>query len=164
MSDLSGYSGSTTRLAIYTDGACIGNPGPGGWGLAVFDAGTIVHEQSGAMPATTNNRMELTAILVAIGLAHQHRLRCEILSDSEYAIKGITQWLPGWKRNHWRTAAKKPVANEDIWRQIDAHLAAFGKPGDGLSMPTFSWVKGHASIRGNEHADRLANNAARSVS
>ncbi len=136
-------------VEIYTDGACRGNPGPGGWG-ALLTAGEHVKELSGAEPLTTNNRMELTAVIRALeALKRPSQLR--IFTDSEYVRRGITEWLRSWKARGWRTADRKPVKNQDLWERLDA-LAA------GHEIE-WRWVKGHAGIPGNERVDRLANEA-----
>jgi ribonuclease HI len=134
-------------IEIYTDGACKGNPGPGGWGV-VLCAGEHVKELYGGEPATTNNRMELTAVIR--GLAALTRgCKVKLWTDSQYVQKGITVWITDWKRRGWRTAEKKPVKNVDLWQQLDT-LAA-------LHEVEWLWVKGHAGHPGNERADQLAN-------
>jgi ribonuclease HI len=135
-------------VEIYTDGACSGNPGPGGWG-AVLSYGDHVSELSGgeATP-TTNNRMELMAAIQALeSLTRPSRVRLH--TDSAYLRNGIMTWLAGWKRNSWRTASKQPVKNEDLWRRLDAATARH--------EIQWLWVKGHAGDPGNERADALAN-------
>jgi ribonuclease HI len=135
-------------VEIHTDGACSGNPGPGGWG-AVLEYGGRVRELSGgeATP-TTNNRMELMAAIQALeSLTRPSRVRLH--TDSVYVRSGITTWLAGWKRNNWRTASKQPVKNEDLWRRLDAATARH--------EIQWLWVKGHAGDPGNERADALAN-------
>jgi ribonuclease HI len=132
---------------IYADGACRGNPGPGGWGV-LLQAGSAVKELWGGDAATTNNRMELTAVIRALealkrpSVVHLH-------TDSQYVQKGISVWIHGWKRNGWRTSDKKPVKNSDLWQTLDA-LAQ-------RHEVKWIWVKGHAGHPGNERADRLAN-------
>ena len=139
-------SGAQT-IDIYTDGACKGNPGPGGWG-ALLKSGTHVKEIYGGEPGTTNNRMELTAVIRALeALKRQSCVR--VHTDSVYVQKGITAWIHAWKRNGWRTADKKPVKNADLWRRLDELVAQH-------EIEWF-WVKGHAGHPENEHADRLAN-------
>ncbi len=135
-------------VEIYTDGACSGNPGPGGWG-AVLEYGGHVRELSGGEAApTTNNRMELMAAIQALeSLTRPSRVRLH--TDSVYVRNGITTWLAGWKRNDWRTASKQPVKNEDLWRRLDAATARH--------EIQWLWVKGHAGDPGNERADALAN-------
>jgi len=133
-------------VEIYTDGACRGNPGPGGW-AATLEIGEHLRELSGAEAATTNNRMELTAVIRALE-ALKRPVKARVHTDSEYVRRGITEWLPGWKRRDWRTADKKPVKNRDLWEQLDA-LAA------GHEIE-WRWVPGHAGVPGNERVDRLA--------
>ena len=138
-------------LFAYTDGACSGNPGPGGWGalLIARDGDTVVKERelSGGDADTTNNRMELLAAVSALeSLSRPTALT--VVTDSAYVKGGITEWLRGWKRNGWRTSTKKPVKNEDLWRRLDAAAA----PHD----VTWKWVKGHAGHPENERADELA--------
>jgi ribonuclease HI len=136
-------------VEIYTDGACRGNPGPGGW-AALLSYGEREKELSGAEPLTTNNRMELTAVIRALeALKRPTELR--IFTDSEYVRRGITEWIKSWKTRGWKTADRKPVKNQDLWELLDA-LAAGHKI-------EWRWVKGHAGIPGNERVDRLANEA-----
>jgi ribonuclease HI len=136
----------TTRVAIWTDGACSGNPGPGGWG-AILSADGRERELCGGAPATTNNRMELTAAIAALE-ALKRPCRVELRTDSQYVRGGVTAWLDNWKRNGWRAADKKPVKNDDLWRRLDA--AAQRHEID------WRWVKGHAGDAMNERADALA--------
>lgn len=131
-------------IEIYTDGACAGNPGPGGWGVVILD-GPQPRELSGGDTATTNNRMEMTAAIEALR-ATSGSVR--IHTDSQYLKNGVMQWMPRWKRNGWRTADNKPVKNKDLWEALDA-LAA-GRRID------WRWVKGHDGDPGNERADALA--------
>jgi ribonuclease HI len=138
-----------TRVQIYTDGACRGNPGPGGWG-ALLIAGDTRRELSGAEAQTTNNRMELTAAIEALG-ALKRRCEVDLYTDSKYVLQGITAWLPQWKAKGWRTAARKPVLNQDLWERLD--LAA------GTQSVEWHWVKGHSGNAGNEQVDELANAA-----
>jgi ribonuclease HI len=135
-------------VEIYTDGACSGNPGPGGWG-AVLIYGSRRRELSGGEPApTTNNRMELMAAIQALeSLTRRSTVRLH--TDSSYLRNGVTSWLPGWKRNGWRTASRQPVKNEDLWRRLDATASRHDVQ--------WLWVKGHAGNPGNERADALAN-------
>jgi len=135
------------RVTIYTDGACRGNPGPGGWG-AVLRFGAAEREICGGEQGTTNNRMELTAAIRALE-ALTERCAVDLHTDSTYVRDGIMQWLEGWKRRGWRTAAKKPVRNQDLWETLDALSAQHDV--------TWHWVKGHAGHDGNERADALAN-------
>jgi ribonuclease HI len=135
-----------TEVVIYTDGACSGNPGPGGWGAVLRWNGTEKDLHGGELQ-TTNNRMELMAAISALeGLTRPSQV--ELHTDSKYLLDGITKWITGWQRNGWRTAAKKPVKNEDLWRRLvtamDRHEIRW------------VWVKGHAGDEGNERADELA--------
>jgi len=134
-------------VEMWTDGACKGNPGPGGWG-AYLRFGDHERELCGGEERTTNNRMELTAVIEGLRALNRH---CEVVLhvDSTYVMHGITRWLAGWQRNGWLTAAKQPVKNADLWRALDAELARH--------TVTWRWVKGHAGDPGNERADRLAN-------
>jgi ribonuclease HI len=136
-----------TAVTIYTDGACRGNPGPGGWG-AVLIAGGREKELFGGEPATTNNRMELLAAIRALE-ALSRRCSVALYTDSQYVRNGIREWLPNWKRRGWKTADKKPVKNQDLWERLDALQAAH--------EVEWHWVRGHAGHDGNERADRLAN-------
>jgi ribonuclease HI len=134
-------------VEIYTDGACRGNPGPGGWG-ALLRAGGRERELYGGEPATTNNRMELTAVIRGLE-ALKRRCKVRVYTDSQYVHKGISQWIADWKRRGWRTADKKPVKNVDLWQQLDT-LARHHDV-------DWHWVRGHAGHDGNERADQLAN-------
>lgn len=134
-------------VTIYTDGACRGNPGPGGWGV-VLQYGDHCKELYGGVAATTNNRMELTAVIEALQVL-KRPCRIVLKSDSKYVLQGITEWLPNWKQRGWRTAAKKPVLNVDLWQSLD-QLAA------GHTID-WQWVRGHSGEPGNERADQLAN-------
>ncbi len=146
------------KVVIYTDGGCIGNPGPGGW-AAILQYGESTKELSGQFRQTTNNRMELRAAMEALEALKRPGL-VEIHTDSEYLRNGITKWIHGWQRNGWRTTDKKPVKNQDLWRRL---LVALGRhqATDGVA---WRWTKGHAGDELNERCDVLANNAARSVS
>lgn len=135
-----------SRVQLYTDGACSGNPGPGGWG-ALLLYGDHRRELSGGDPATTNNRMELQAVIEGVR-ALNRAVPLTIYTDSTYVMKGITEWIAGWKRNGWKTAAKKPVKNEDLWRELEQVL-------EGHDV-RWQWVKGHDGNPGNERADELA--------
>ena len=137
------------RIEIYTDGACRGNPGPGGW-AATLSLGEHFRELSGAEAATTNNRMELTAVIEALS-ALKRESRVRVFTDSEYVRRGITEWLKAWKARDWRTADKKPVKNRDLWEQLDAVAARHDVE--------WRWVKGHSGVPGNERVDALANAA-----
>ncbi|MCC5862878.1 MAG: ribonuclease HI [Gammaproteobacteria bacterium] len=134
-------------VEIHTDGACRGNPGPGGWG-AVLRAGQHERELWGAEPDTTNNRMELTAAIQALA-ALKRPCRVRLFTDSTYVMNGITRWLADWRRRGWKTAARKPVKNQDLWQLLDAQAARH--------EIEWHWVKGHAGDPGNERADQLAN-------
>jgi ribonuclease HI len=134
-------------VRIYTDGACKGNPGPGGWG-ALLRSGAHERELYGGDPATTNNRMELTAVIRALE-ALKRPSKVEVYTDSEYVKKGITEWLVAWKRRGWKTADRKPVKNADLWRELD-ELA-------GRHEIRWHWVRGHSGHPENERADALAN-------
>ena len=141
------------QVEIFTDGACKGNPGPGGWG-AVLRAGGREKELSGSAPATTNNRMEMSAVIEAL-LALNGPCEVQLYTDSKYVIDGITKWIFGWQKNGWKNAAKKPVANSDLWLAlVDAKQP---------HKVSWHWVKGHAGHPENERADKLASDAARSV-
>ena len=135
------------RVQMFTDGACKGNPGPGGWGALLRFNGRE-KELFGGEPQTTNNRMELMAVIQGLRTL-KRRCSVEITTDSQYVKNGITQWIHNWKRNGWKTAAKKPVKNEDLWRQLDDAVAAHDV--------SWHWVKGHSGHAENERADQLAN-------
>lgn len=143
-----------TELVAFTDGACSGNPGPGGWGaiLQAQQDGTVVKERelSGSEPETTNNRMELMAAIASLE-ALERPATLRIVTDSKYLIDGITGWIHGWKRNGWKNAAKKPVKNADLWQRLDQARARHDVSWD--------WVKGHAGHAENERADQLARDA-----
>ena len=134
-------------IEIYTDGACRGNPGPGGWG-ALLRAGQHEKELWGGEPHTTNNRMEMTAVIESLA-ALKKPSQVVLTTDSQYVRKGITEWIEGWKRKQWQTAAKKPVKNVDLWKQID-ELAS-------THSIEWRWVKGHSGHAENERVDDLAN-------
>jgi ribonuclease HI len=138
-----------TDVEIFTDGACRGNPGPGGW-AALLVCGSERKEVSGAEAATTNNRMELSAAIGGI-LALKRRCRVKLFTDSKYVLQGITEWLPNWKARGWKTAAKEPVKNQDLWQQLDSAVVA--------QDIEWHWVKGHSGNEGNEYVDQLANQA-----
>lgn len=136
----------SARVEIWTDGACSGNPGPGGWG-AILRAGAHEKELSGGEGLTTNNRMELLAAISALE-ALKKPCAVDLHTDSEYLRNGVTKWMFGWKRNGWRTADKKPVKNQDLWERLDAAIARH--------EVAWHWVKGHAGNELNERADELA--------
>jgi len=136
-------------VEIYADGACKGNPGPGGWGV-LLRAGGVERELYGGEPATTNNRMELTAVIRALE-SLKRRCRVRLYTDSQYVQKGISQWIHDWKRRAWRTADRKPVKNVDLWQRLDTLAAEHDVE--------WHWVKGHAGHPENERADALANRA-----
>ena len=136
-----------SAVEIYTDGACRGNPGPGGWG-ALLIAGEQRKELYGAEPQTTNNRMELTAAIEAL-LALKRRCQVALYTDSKYVMQGITEWLPAWKARGWRTAGRAPVKNQDLWERLDRAVQS--------QDVEWHWVRGHAGSAGNERADALAN-------
>jgi len=136
----------TQRVQIWTDGACSGNPGPGGWGAVLVYNGTE-KELSGGAAETTNNRMELTAAIEALN-ALKRPCAIDLHTDSQYVKGGITGWIFGWKKNGWKTADKKPVKNVDLWQQLDAALQRHDV--------AWHWVKGHAGNEANEKADLLA--------
>ncbi|WP_440957673.1 ribonuclease HI [Oceanicaulis sp. LC35] len=141
-------------IVIHTDGACSGNPGPGGWGAILHWKG---HEKelSGAEADTTNNRMELMAAIAALE-ALKRRSKVRLVTDSTYVRDGVTKWIHGWKRNGWKTAAKKPVKNDDLWKRLDAIASKHDV--------TWEWVKGHAGHPENERADQLARDAIATLS
>jgi ribonuclease HI len=134
-------------VEIFTDGACRGNPGPGGWGAILRYRGRE-RELSGAEPETTNNRMELTAAIEALQTL-KRPCSVELVTDSQYVKQGITAWLPGWKRRGWRAASGQPVKNQDLWEQLDALTR--------IHQVEWFWVRGHSGHPENERADRLAN-------
>ncbi|MBF0166442.1 MAG: ribonuclease HI [Alphaproteobacteria bacterium] len=141
------------KVRIWTDGACSGNPGPGGWGAVLIWRG---HEKdlSGGETPTTNNRMEMMAVIMALE-SLKRASKVEIATDSQYVHKGITEWLAGWKARSWRTADKKPVKNADLWQRLDQAV----KPHD----IHWRWVKGHAGDVMNERADKLAREAIKGI-
>ena len=142
-------SRTTGVVEIYTDGACRGNPGAGGW-AALLRRGKDEKEIHGAEPHTTNNRMELTAVIRALE-ALRRPVEVRVYTDSEYVRRGVTEWLESWKARGWRTADKKPVKNQDLWERLDE-----------LIVPhriEWHWVRGHSGVEGNERVDALANQA-----
>ena len=142
-------SAAPTTVTLYTDGACKGNPGPGGWGV-LMSAGGVEKELCGGEANTTNNRMEMLAVIEGLAALKKP---CKVLIhlDSKYVLQGITEWLPGWKAKGWKTAAKQPVKNVDLWQRLDALVHTAGH------SIRWQWVKGHAGNPGNERADGLAN-------
>jgi ribonuclease HI len=137
----------TERVVIYTDGACKGNPGPGGWGVLMQYKGNE-KEFFGGEQQTTNNRMEQMAAIMALEALNKPS-SVELYTDSKYLLQGITEWMVNWKKRGWKTAGKKPVKNEDLWRRLDAVITRH--------KINWVWVKGHAGSKGNERADMLAN-------
>ncbi len=135
-----------THVIIYTDGACSGNPGPGGWGV-VLRSGSHEKELQGGEGETTNNRMELMGAIMGLE-ALKRPCQVDLYTDSKYVRDGVTQWLANWKRNGWKTAAKKPVKNDDLWKRLDEAIARH--------TIDWHWVKGHAGEPDNERADALA--------
>jgi ribonuclease HI len=138
------------KIIIYTDGACKGNPGPGGWGAILRSTDHVEKELFGGELLTTNNRMEMTAVIEALS-ALKRPCDVALYIDSKYVLQGITEWLPGWKAKGWKTAAKQPVKNVDLWQKLDALVNTGGHTIE------WCWVKGHAGDPGNERADALAN-------
>jgi ribonuclease HI len=139
------------KVQVITDGACLGNPGPGGW-AAILRHGDHRREMFGYAPLTTNNRMEITAAIEGLR-AIKESCEVEVVTDSEYVKNGITQWIHNWKRNGWKRSDKKPVLNSDLWQELDEEV--------GRHKTTWVWTKGHASHAENNRADELANLAAR---
>lgn len=137
------------KIEIYTDGACSGNPGPGGWG-AVLRSGKHEKEISGGEPETTNNRMEMMAVIQAL-TSLKKTSEVDLYTDSKYVMQGVNEWLEGWKARGWKSASKKPVKNQDLWEEIDSLI--------NKHKVTFFWVKGHAGHPENERADKLATSA-----
>ena len=138
---------STNIVEIYTDGACRGNPGPGGWGASLRYNGQR-KDLFGSEAESTNNRMELMAVIQALE-SLKRSSAVKIYTDSKYVLEGMTKWLPNWKKRGWRTAAKKPVKNVELWQRLDAVVQ--------LNEVSWQWVKGHTGDEGNECADALAN-------
>ena len=156
-----------TPLKIYTDGGCSGNPGPGGWAYVIVGTGDsglgtggsgVLAEKWGAQRATTNNRMELTAVIEALralkALDNAPR-RAAVYTDSQYVQKGITEWIAKWKKNSWRTSDKKPVKNQDLWMELDVLAGEFSL--------AWEWVPGHAGVEYNERCDRMTQEAIASI-
>ena len=142
------------KVQLITDGACLGNPGPGGW-AAILRHGQHKKELWGSAPQTTNNRMELTAAIEGLR-ALREPCQVEVVTDSEYLKNGITTWIHGWKRKGWMTAAKKPVVNQDLWKALDEQSSGH--------QTTWTWTKGHAHHTDNNRCDELATQAARDQS
>jgi len=138
-----------SKVTLYTDGACRGNPGPGGWGV-YLQYGKTTRKLYGFEKETTNNRMELIAVIEGLKVLNRS-CNIELNTDSKYVLQGMTEWLPGWKKNGWKTAAKKPVKNVDLWKKLDQEVSRH--------QINWLWVKGHSGIHGNEMADQLANQA-----
>jgi len=136
------------HVEIYTDGACKGNPGKGGWGALLSFKG-VVKELYGGEMQTTNNRMELTAVIRALEALKRPGLQIHVYSDSRYVLTGIEEWLPAWKARAWKTSSRKPVLNQDLWQQLDQL--------NQQHQVVWHWVKGHSGNAGNERADELAN-------
>jgi ribonuclease HI len=135
-------------VELFTDGACSGNPGPGGWGFVLrHPASGKEIERSGGEPGTTNNRMELTAVIEGLTALNTRSL-VDLTSDSEYVLKGLKEWMPAWKKRGWKTAAKQPVKNQDLWVQLDELIARH--------EVRFHWIRGHAGHPENERCDALA--------
>ena len=142
---------SVKKIQLITDGACLGNPGPGGW-ASILRYNDHTRELTGSAEHTTNNRMELTGVIEGLKALREH-CQVEIVTDSQYVKNGITQWIHGWKRNGWKTAAKKPVMNQDLWEELDEQVARH--------TIHWTWTKGHADHADNNRADELATTAAR---
>ena len=141
--------GKGSKVVMYTDGACRGNPGPGGWGVLLDYRGQR-KALNGYDAQTTNNRMELTAVIEGLR-ALTRPCEIELHTDSKYVMHGITEWMDAWKRNGWKTSARKPVKNVDLWQSLDSEVARH--------RIRWYWVKGHSGVDGNERADQLANAA-----
>ena len=141
------------KVVIYTDGACRGNPGPGGWG-ALIKFETVRREIFGGQDNTTNNQMELSAAIEGL-LTLKEPCNVELFTDSKYVMDGITQWIKNWKKNNWKTSAKKEVKNKELWQQLDRLMS--------YHQVQWQWVKGHSGDSGNETADLLANKGIDSI-
>ena len=146
---MAGLSAELPVVEIFTDGSCRGNPGPGGWGV-LLKSGALERELFGGERETTNNRMEMMAVIEALK-AIKRPCNITMHIDSQYVLKGITEWIKGWKAKGWKTASKEPVKNADLWKEMDALVQSGGHAID------WRWVKGHAGDPGNERADGLAN-------
>ncbi|WP_395668526.1 ribonuclease HI [Rhodoferax sp.] len=144
------------QVVIYTDGACKGNPGPGGWGVVLRAPDGSEKELFGGELNTTNNRMEMTAVIEALA-ALRYPCAVTLHLDSQYVLKGVTEWLEGWKAKGWRTASKQPVKNVDLWQALDTLVSTSGHRID------WRWVRGHSGDPGNERADALANRGVESA-
>ena len=142
-------SDATKSVRLYTDGSCHGNPGPGGW-AAILEYGPKSRELFGNAPQTTNNRMEMMAVIEGLR-ALREPCQVEVWTDSRYIVDGMTSWLAGWKARSWKTASRQPVKNEDLWRELDTESQRH--------EVSWNWVKGHAGHEQNERCDRLANDA-----
>ena len=141
------------KVTLITDGSCLGNPGPGGW-AAILRFGPQTNELSGGEPETTNNRMEMTAVIEGLKVLKEP-CKISIEIDSEYVKNGVTEWMDGWKKRGWMTAAKKPVKNQDLWQKIDDALAGH--------TVHWKWVKGHTEHADNNRCDELAREAANAI-
>ena len=141
------------EVEIWTDGACKGNPGPGGWGV-LLKSGKHEKELFGGQLETTNNQMELTAVIKALGALNES-CQVKLYTDSTYVMKGITQWINGWKANRWLTSSKKPVKNVELWQELDTQVQRHNID--------WIWVKGHSTNAGNNRADELANQGVKAV-
>jgi ribonuclease HI len=151
--DINSINKSLKKVVIHTDGGCHGNPGPGGW-AATLEFGKHKRELSGGVTATTNNRMELQAAIEALSVLKES-CDVELNTDSTYVKNGVLSWISGWKLNGWRTKAKKPVKNEDLWRQLDSETSRH--------TISWQWLKGHAGHEGNEQCDELATKAIEAI-
>lgn len=136
-----------TTITLYTDGACSGNPGPGGW-AALLRWNGHEKELSGGAPATTNNRMEMTAVIEGLNAIKKPGAHVHVFTDSKYVMQGVTEWMDGWKARGWKTADKKPVKNQDLWEALDSAIRRH--------TVRFTWVKGHNGHEENERVDKLA--------
>lgn len=137
----------TDSVELFTDGACKGNPGPGGWGALLVCKG-VEKELWGGDPSTTNNRMELMAAIAGL-IALTRPCAVKLVTDSQYVMKGIQEWMPNWKKRGWKTASKEPVKNSDLWQKLDEEV--------NRHQVSWQWVRGHTGHPGNERADQLAN-------
>jgi len=151
-----------TSLKIYTDGGCSGNPGPGGWAYVIiiktFQGENIIAENKGSQKETTNNRMELTAVIEALRALKKMNdapRQISVYTDSQYVQKGITEWIRNWKRNSWRTSDKTPVKNQDLWIELDSLTGDF--------VISWEWIRGHAGNEYNERCDRMTQEAINSI-